>query len=78
MELFDPILSVVKIEKVYFDCGNWCIVVRKKKKEEMTARKHPFEMKKSTGPIRIATAAFLVIAAALCIYSRRSITRRTA
>ena len=30
VSLFDPILIKTKIEKVYFDCGNWCVVVRKK------------------------------------------------
>ena len=29
VDLFDPIRAETKVEKVYFDCGNWCVVVRK-------------------------------------------------
>lgn len=30
LSLFDPILSILNVERVYFDCGNWCVIVRKK------------------------------------------------
>ena len=75
--LFDPILSVVKIEKIYFDCGNWCVIVRKKKKKEETMQcDSSFQMMKSSKAIiGIATLA-TVASTLLFLYLRRRLKVR--